>query len=94
MKFRLLRQDMPVDASATVDSVGRSFRLDLRLYRYRPYIEPMQWQQRMDDSHQMVDIVGCTSSSHDATRTGRQTIYQTGRESNHKNAYAGSYYDW
>ena len=26
----------------------------------------------MDDSHQMVDIVGCTSSGHDATRTGRQ----------------------
>ena len=40
----------------------------------------------MDDSHQMVDIVGCTGSSHDATRTGRQTIYQTGRESNHQNA--------
>lgn len=54
----------------------------------------MQWQQRMDDSHQMVDIVGCTSSGHDATRTGRQTIYQTGRESNHQNAYAGCYYDW
>ena len=59
-----------------------------------PYIEPMLWQQRMDDSHQMVDIVGCTSSGHDATRTGRQTIYQTGRESNHQNAYAGCYYDW
>lgn len=43
---------MPMDASATIDSVGRSIRLDLCLYHYRPYIEPMQWQQRMDDSHQ------------------------------------------
>ena len=43
-KFRLLRQDMPMDASSTIDSIGRSFWTDIRFHRYRRCIKLVQWR--------------------------------------------------
>ena len=41
----------------------------------------------------MVDTVGSASSGHDVTRARWSAVYQTSRESNHQNAYAGIHHD-
>lgn len=44
-QYRLLRQDIPMDAASPPDTAGRSVRTDFRFHRYRSCHEPAQWRK-------------------------------------------------